>query len=108
MSSIKVFGSGGCGINLASDYFGREPGANMADIKPVLVDTSESNLRQRHVPEESTYLIEGLDGSGKIRSENHREISRVIKNVLVQHEPSEFNIVIFSASGGYQRSPLMG
>ncbi|MAP21321.1 MAG: hypothetical protein CL582_10335 [Alteromonadaceae bacterium] len=99
-NKVRLYGCGGAGVNIVSNYAtrGKEPGC--AELIPSLIDTSASNLRSREVPEESVYQVEGLDGSGKIRSENHAEINKVIKEVLVKMPPTDFNIVVFSTSGG--------
>ena len=70
-NKVRLYGCGGAGVNIVSNYAtrGKEPGC--AELIPSLIDTSASNLRSREVPEESVYQVEGLDGSGKIRSENH-------------------------------------
>lgn len=97
---IRLFGCGGAGVNITSHYTGRSTAAGCAEILPALIDTSQSNLKGRQLPEDATYLVEGLDGSGKIRAENHTEIAKTIKQILVQIPPTDFNIVVFSASGG--------
>lgn len=97
---VRIFGCGGAGVNITSHYTGRKAGAGCAEILPALIDTSRSNLKGRQIPEDATYLVDGLDGSGKIRAENHAEISKTIKQILVQIQPTDFNIVVFSASGG--------
>lgn len=81
---LRVFGCGGAGINLVTHYFGKDAEAGMAEMAPALIDTSRSNLMGRKIDEDSTYLVEGLDGSGKIRSENYDSINKTIKQILVQ------------------------
>lgn len=98
--TLRIYGCGGAGVNLVSHYFGKESTAGTADLAPALVDTSRSNLKGRKIDEDATYLVEGLDGSGKIRSENYDEINKTIKQILVQIHPGDFNLVVFSASGG--------
>lgn len=98
--TLRIFGCGGAGINLVSHYFGKESTAGTALLEPALIDTSRSNLKGRKIDEDATYLVEGLDGSGKIRSENYDEINKTIKQILVQIPPGDFNLVVFSASGG--------
>lgn len=99
-NQVRIYGAGGAGVNITSHYTGRAASAGCAELLPALVDTSRSNLKGRQIPEDATYLVEGLDGSGKIRAENHTEIAKTIKQVLVQIQPTDFNIVVFSASGG--------
>lgn len=100
MKQIRIFGCGGAGINLAAHFIGKGREDGCAELLPALVDTSESNLRGRKLNDAALYLVQGLDGSGKIRAENHAEIARNVKQILMQIEPLDLNVVIFSASGG--------
>jgi hypothetical protein len=68
-------------------------------VKCAFIDTSHSNIKD-NIKEENVYILKDVDGSGKVRKENHEVIGRVIRNVLQDHEPGDFNIVLFSASGG--------
>jgi hypothetical protein len=97
---IRIYGCGGAGVNIVSHYTGRQSEPGCAEIMPALVDTSRSNLKNREIPQDATYLVDGLDGSGKIRAENHAEIQKTIKQILVQIQPTDFNLIVFSASGG--------
>ena len=36
--------------------------------------------------DDDIYLLDDMDGSGKIREENHKEIGNVIKDILVKHK----------------------
>lgn len=97
--TLRLYACGGAGINIAS-YFnkaGDEP--NCATVKPTYLDTSRSNLKPEF-SEEDIFILKNVDGSGKLRKENHNEISNVVKQILLQLEPGDFNVVIFSASGG--------
>lgn len=100
MNTIKLYCAGGAGINIGT-YFSNAPdnGEDKAKIVPVYVDTSKSNL-SKTIPDESIYLIEGLDGSGKVRSENYEHITGCVLDILQQHRPGDLNIVLSSASGG--------
>lgn len=97
--NVVLYGCGGLGINFATKYLNNKGGDGFAAIKPAFIDTSRSNLTS-DVPEELTYILDNTDGSGKVRRENHSQISSSIKNILQSQQPGEFNIVVFSASGG--------
>lgn len=99
-NEVRLFGCGGAGVNVVSHYAGRDREKGCANLIPSLIDTSASNLRRHQLSDENVYQVEGLDGSGKIRSENHGEINKVIKEILVKMPPTDFNIVSFSTSGG--------
>lgn len=98
---VRIYACGGCGLN-NGQHFEQFRGANdvgFAQLDIVYVDTSKSNLRASINPEHC-YMLEGLDGSGKIRKENHAEISAQIKAIMQKFKPVDLNIVISSAAGG--------
>lgn len=97
--TIRIYGCGGCGVN-NTGYFNKaadEP--NCAHVKTGYIDASRSNLRPEF-DDEDIFILPNVDGSGKVRKENHKEISNVIKQIILQQEPGDFNVVVFSASGG--------
>jgi hypothetical protein len=99
--NLRIYGCGGCGINIAStfDLSPVSPEEGHAVAHPVYIDTSRSNLKTSMTAEYFA-VLEGIDGSGKIRRENHEAIGKSVKNILQTHKPMDFNIVVFSASGG--------
>lgn len=99
-NKVRLYGCGGAGVNVVSYYATRESQNGCAELVPSLIDTSASNLRRHELSDDDVYQVEGLDGSGKVRSENHSEINKVIKEILVKMSPTDFNIVVFSTSGG--------
>lgn len=102
MSNVTVQGyfCGGAGINQAKYFLGLPRGQKgYADLAVTMVDTSASNLTGLNIDEEAIYRLP-VDGSGKVRKENHGEIANTVKDVLVKHKPAQFNIVVYSASGG--------
>jgi hypothetical protein len=96
---VRLYGCGGLGVNVALRYLNRQSAPGFADLLPSFVDTSRSNLTDT-VKEEDVFILEKTDGSGKVRKENHAQISAVIKQILLKQAPEDFNIVVFSASGG--------
>lgn len=98
---ISLYGAGGAGINLVSSWNDahNDHATGQALLQVSYVDTSKSNLPVSVKPE-TVYVLDGVDGSGKIRSENHVEISRNIRSVLQKHSPGDLSVVVFSASGG--------
>lgn len=101
VGTMRIYAAGGMGVNVTSFFEGTfdtvEPG--FSQTKPCYIDTSRSNLKPGIDPEH-IYLLDGVDGSGKVRRENHEQIYKSIKNVLQKHPPMDFNVVVFSASGG--------
>jgi hypothetical protein len=99
---ISLYACGGAGLNIAShiaeqnkDY---EPNG-FAHVQTTFIDTSRSNLNAVHSPEQ-TYLITGLDGSGKRRAENHKRIAEEVIPILNNFRPGDISILLSSASGG--------
>lgn len=96
---MVIYGCGGAGVNATLPYHNVDAEPGQAEIRTGFVDTSRSNLRDG-INDDDIFILEDVDGSGKIRSENHQQISGIIKQVLVKIEPGDFNVVVFSASGG--------
>lgn len=96
---VRIYGAGGCGINLAAKVGTRQPEIGIAGADVVYVDTSLSNLRKQ-TETDKVYVLEGVDGSGKVRRENSGAIADKIGDLLLAHRPHDLNIVVFSASGG--------
>lgn len=92
MSNIRVYCCGGLGINIGKQF-------NPKHRDMCFIDTSTSNLREGLFPDR-TYAIDGLDGSGKLRAQNHKVVARHIDTILNQFSPADFNVVLFSSSGG--------
>lgn len=101
MASIRVYACGGAGTNQLKPVYGTAVSdkEGLAPLQLTFVDTSNSNLED-HVSDEDIYLLKNVDGSGKLRKENHGEISNTVKEVLLKHQPTEFNIIVYSTSGG--------
>lgn len=96
---MRIYGCGGAGINLASFFDNASQEKGVATLHPVYMDTSRSNLRGK-VDEENCFILQNVDGSGKRRAENHQEIANNVRQALLKHKPMDFNVVVFSASGG--------
>jgi hypothetical protein len=103
---IRVFACGGAGINLGKRIQGladagrdNKTDAGSAEIIVTHIDTSRSNLSGVESTD-NIYLIDGLDGSGKVRRENYEQITEHVKNVLQKFPAGDLSIVISSASGG--------
>ncbi len=99
IGKMRVYGCGGMGINIAAYFNNAAVEPNCAEVMPAYIDASRSNLRD-DFNDEDIFVLENVDGSGKVRKENHAEISNVLRQILLQVEPADFNVVVFSASGG--------
>lgn len=100
VGTIRLYCAGGGGINLGKKYGGPLPDyIGSAKVMTTYVDTSKTNLHD--VPDaENVFVLPELDGSGKVRKENHEAIAQMVPRILKDHPPADFNLVIFTASGG--------
>lgn len=101
---VNIYGCGGVGVNISSAL---EPARGkdilgFAKYNLCYVDTSKSNMIRKKINADDVFLFEDIDGSGKIRKENHKAIAANTKAILQKFKPTEFNIVVHSAAGGKQ------
>lgn len=101
VGNLRIYAAGGAGLNIASAFDQVAGGSEAGHCIPhlVYIDTSRSNLGA-NIKEEHIALIDDVDGSGKVRRENSDKISKNVKSILQKFPPMDFNIVVFSASGG--------
>lgn len=107
LGKMAIYGCGGAGTNIArnwdptlhDDIATMVSDGKIAEVTVNYLDTSRKNLTGEE-PESNCYILPNVDGSGKIRSENHPEITKSIKDMVLKHQPAPFNVVVFSASGG--------
>ena len=101
-SSIHLYGCGGCGINLVTPFGLAEDRDGYAETRVSLIDTSRSNITEEQLDADMDFFLitdEG-EGSGKVRRDNAATISDNVKQALIKQPPADFNVVVFSASGG--------
>lgn len=105
MSTVKgkarIYACGGAGINIGKklEQFRGTSEVGVTDLDITYIDTSRSNL-DATVSGDYCYLLDGLDGSGKIRRDNYHAISENTRKILQSFKPLDVNIVISSGSGG--------
>ena len=100
-NTVRVYGVGGAGVNIVTqvlDVHSNAPG--IADTEFSVIDTSRSNLDKNTDKKIGEYLVPGMDGTGKDRAFAKRLIEPHLDKILQEHPPAQFNIVIFSLSGG--------
>lgn len=101
-NTVRIFGCGGLGVNaiaaLESSKKANVVGFSNYDL--CYVDTSRSNMAKKKLSEDDIFVFSDVDGSGKIRRENHKIIADNTKAILQKFKPATFNIVVSSASGG--------
>jgi len=101
MSKLTIYAAGGAALNVTSEmgkYIGNKE-YGYAEIEAYYIDTSSSNIHSE-IDSEKIYLVEGLDGSGKVRKSNYKALLECSKDILHQFKPSDINIVVHSLSGG--------
>ena len=97
-ASLNVYFCGGTGINTAMNLSIPNEATSMPETTFTLVDTSASNLPKNS--NHDTYLIDGVDGTGKRRNFCFEVAESHISKILLAHKPRDTNIVVFGASGG--------
>lgn len=98
---VRIYACGGGGLNIGLQLEKHRGVAEsgFANCSITYIDTSRSNMRSG-MEAAHTYLLDGLDGSGKVRSENHAVIDRHIASILETFAPLDLNIVLHTAAGG--------
>lgn len=95
----RIYACGGGAINITADLPDYRDIKGFSDTMVSRIDTSASNLTT-NMPGSSVYLLEGADGSGMERAHNYEPVCAALDQILAKHQPADFNIVIFTASGG--------
>ena len=101
VGKAMIYSCGGTGINIGAHFlkFKNQIDPGFSQIDVVFIDTSQANL-DRAVPNENVYVFENLDGSGKVRAENHKQIGECVLDILQTYKPGDINFVLSSGSGG--------
>jgi hypothetical protein len=101
MTVMNIYACGGAGINIGSSFSNVQKTIEkgFASLNLCFVDTSKSNVAQT-TPSDQIYLVEGLDGSGKLRNSNYSILSEKSREIMHKFKPADVNIVLHSASGG--------
>lgn len=103
---------GGAGFNVGSrlEEHRNSNDKSFANLESIYVDTSRSNLNSTINPNH-VYFIDGLDGSGKVRAENHQIIAQHIPVILQRYNIEEGDVVVvlhsLSGGSGSVAGPLM-
>lgn len=90
-NKLRVYAAGGFGINIGTKIKAR------AEI--CYLDTSMAN-RTDGIDPSKCYLIDGLNGAGQDRRKVYAAVLPHIPKIVEHYAPADFNIVIFSSSGG--------
>lgn len=93
---FKVFGCGGCGINVVNRY--SMEGFFRDQIGLLGLDTSDANTSD--ISNLKIELVPGAVGSGSDQSKNAERYGPFLQKIITQYEPGSVNILVYSASGG--------
>jgi len=94
---LKVYGCGGCGINIVSKLtLPDAPG--MPDYAKAFIDTSEANIREED--RDDFFLVPGMRGAGGVPKETHAFAHDKADMILRESKPGTMNIIVFGLAGG--------
>lgn len=105
-SKVNILACGGFGQNIMLLLSKRESFSSLgAALNLHAFDTSKSNLKRfastQIDAKVKKHLVEGADGSGKLRAENHEAITALVTDVVNNNEIEDgLTIIVSSASGG--------
>ena len=99
-SSLRVYGAGGAGINTVQNLNLPIDAAGFPNTFFGLIDTSKSNISLKPNKTYDTFVVPGVDGTGKNRQFAHQISATHLNDMLLTCPPKEFNIVVFGLSGG--------
>lgn len=95
----RIYSCGGAAINITAQTKDHSNSLGFADLAVSRIDTSDKNIKPGMNPN-SVYVLEDADGSGKQRAHNYKAVVAALEQILSNHKPGDYNIVVFSASGG--------
>lgn len=95
----RIYACGGGAIKITADLTDYVNVPGFSDTKISRLDTSDKNLTA-NMNQSSIFVLQGADGSGKQRDHNYKPVVAAMSKILAQHQPEDYNIVIFTAGGG--------
>jgi len=96
-AKLRIYGCGGCGINLAKQL--TVPNAvGYPAVEKTFLDTSHSNVTEED--NANTFVVAGMSGAGKNRAVAHQAAYDQVVEMLKTFKPGTTNLVLFSTSGG--------
>jgi len=95
----RIYACGGGAIKITADLVDYVNVPGFSDTKISRLDTSDKNLTA-NMTQSSIFVLDGADGSGKQRDHNYKPVVAAMSKILAQHQPEDYNIVVFTAGGG--------
>lgn len=101
MNTMNVYCCGGAATNIGKTLLKvtGKPEEGFANIATYFVDTSSSNIDST-IPSNKLFLLDGVDGSGKVRSSNYAAAAEHVREILHKFNPGDINVVLHSTGGG--------
>lgn len=100
MNKMLIVGCGGAGINIAHSFANKKE-EGYADVDVFMIDTSDSNIRKhKNIDPSKFYQFNGLDGSGKLRTQNATAVLERSRELSNKAAGSDLVLVVHSSSGG--------
>lgn len=90
----KIYFLGGCGMNIGSVIGNAFPGVDIQYI-----DSSDANVGDQ-VDQSKLFRVPGMRGAGSNRRLAYAKAKPHIEPLIAKADPCDFNIVVFSLSGG--------
>lgn len=97
--TFAVYGCGGTGVNLVQDVINVPNAAGFPEVSKYRIDTSSTDIINLEGHGEA-YIIPGVRGAGKERKFAYSVAAPHTSDILLKNPPKDFNVVIFSLSGG--------
>lgn len=100
--TFNIYGCGGTGVNIIRqrDIVVDEGLVGFPKVNLIAVDTSTANIGGKTPDDITLELIPGVDGMGKSRKLALEECRPHVNKILSRNKPADFNLFIFSLSGG--------
>lgn len=95
----RIYACGGGAIKITADLVDHVNVPGFSDTKVSRLDTSDKNLTV-NMEQSSIFVLDGADGSGKQRDHNYKPVVAAMPKILAQHQPEDYNVVVFTAGGG--------
>ena len=101
--TATLYFCGGAGGNIGKQFipFSGIKENEFCLVRACFIDTSESNIfNVPSINQDDVYLLEGADGSGKIKKTNYESLAEKVPEILHKLQPSDLNVIIHSCGGG--------
>jgi hypothetical protein len=97
---VNIIGCGGTGVNIV-DELGSVSKASkgMPNVTRIIIDSCIANINSNDT-DVQRYIIPGMEGAGSNRGFCFDQAAGHVTAILQKYKPADYNILIFSTSGG--------